>query len=144
MQEAPGIIHVAVLIALYGFIAAVVLLMWQEAQRLAGDAMRTGDAPEGALVVLQPGSTGMDVGDTLKLQIYTSIGRSSDNVIVLLDNSVSAKHSLVTYQEGSWWLQDVGSTNGTVLNGTGVSGRLPLRAHDVVALGKVHLSLEEI
>jgi len=144
MQMALYITDVAVLIALYIFLAAVFLLVWREAQGLSKNLAHNGEVPTGRLVVLQPGNTEMQLGDTFRLEGYTSIGRSSDNIVVLSDSSVSARHAVLTYQEGFWWLQDSGSTNGTMLNGSQISSRLPLRAHDVVGLGKVQLRLEEI
>jgi pSer/pThr/pTyr-binding forkhead associated (FHA) protein len=144
MQMALHVADVAVLIALYVFLAAVFLLVWREARGLSEDLAHNGDVLTGRLVVLQPGNTEMQVGDTFRLEGYTTIGRSSDNVIVLSDHSVSARHAVLTYQEGFWWLQDSASTNGTMLNGAKISSRLPLRAQDVVALGKVQLRLEEI
>ena len=53
-------------------------------------------------------------------QLYqgeTTIGRSSRNDIVLKDSTVSKQHAKVVERQGRFWLYDLGSTNGTRLNG---------------------------
>jgi hypothetical protein len=43
----------------------------------------------------------------------TRLGRDSDNHVVLDDERVSLHHALITVREGVYWLEDLGSTNGT-------------------------------
>ncbi len=45
-----------------------------------------------------------------------SIGRGSDNTLVLESDSVSRRHARFENRDGSWWVTDLGSTNGTYVN----------------------------
>src|SRR5688572_4288394 len=53
------------------------------------------------------------------------IGRAPDNQVVLTDSYASAAHAELVNKKGRRWLQDLGSTNGTRLNGQPVPPRKP-------------------
>ena len=59
----------------------------------------------------------------------TTIGRGSNNLIPLLDPTASRNHAKVHYQEGSWVVEDLGSTNGIVYKGERVD-KISLRPGD--------------
>jgi pSer/pThr/pTyr-binding forkhead associated (FHA) protein len=63
------------------------------------------------------------------------IGRSSSCQIVIGEPTVSRHHARLRSRDGRWVLQDLGSTNGTYLNGRRV-GRCELRPGDLVLLGE--------
>ncbi|GEM_PF-2451941 len=54
-------------------------------------------------------------------QSELSIGRTSDNDFVLGDAGVSRKHAQITFENGQYYIQDLGSANGVMLNGKAVS-----------------------
>ena len=70
------------------------------------------------------------------------IGRSPGADIVIADDFVSARHARVTPAPGGAVLEDLGSTNGTVLDGTQVSGMVPLTAGSVIELGAVKIAVK--
>jgi len=70
----------------------------------------------------------------LGLQPLT-IGRGPDNALVLRDPGVSTHHALICRDGSALLLRDLGSTNGTTLDGALVSGPQPLRAGQVLRLG---------
>jgi hypothetical protein len=59
------------------------------------------------------GETGAAAGSWELLRGRTRLGRDSDNHVVLDDERVSAHHALITVRDGVYWLEDLGSTNGT-------------------------------
>jgi pSer/pThr/pTyr-binding forkhead associated (FHA) protein len=65
----------------------------------------------------------------------TSVGRSISCDIVLTDKSVSRQHSIVYCLKGKFFIEDVGSTNGTLLNGKAITTRMELVPGDEVKLG---------
>ena len=84
--------------------------------------------------------TGESVSHDLVEETYT-IGRAPENSIRLEDNSVSGRHAeLIVVSEGCY-LKDLGSTNGTLVNGQAVTG-VQLRAGDRIRFGKVEASFE--
>ncbi len=64
-----------------------------------------------------------------------NIGRDLANDIVLRDPQVSRYHLRLTLREQDYVLADLGSTNGTRLNGQQISGQRPLKDGDIIALG---------
>ncbi len=70
-----------------------------------------------------------------------SLGRERSCDVVLDDPLVSRRHARLRFRDGSWILHDLGSTNGTFLNGLRV-GRCQLRAGDRLDLGDTRLRVD--
>lgn len=68
-----------------------------------------------------------------------SIGRRSSNDVCIPDLSVSGNHALITFESGSFWLEDLNSTNGTYVNGQVVQ-RQPIGEDDEIIIGKIRLT----
>jgi adenylate cyclase len=66
------------------------------------------------------------------------IGRGGDNDVVLPDHSVSRRHAVVRPVDGDWVIQDLGSTNGLVINRSTVQ-REQLRVGDRLRIGAFEL-----
>lgn len=62
-------------------------------------------------------------------------GRASDNDVVLEDPTVSAHHARFYLKAGSLWVEDMKSTNGTVVNGTRIAQAFRLRPGDRIIIG---------
>lgn len=65
-----------------------------------------------------------------------TIGRDSSNGVAINDAEVSRKHSRLTFQGGKYVLEDLGSTNGTFVNGQRIAGPVVLKPGDVISLGE--------
>lgn len=71
-------------------------------------------------------------------EIEAVIGRSGDEARVVVDHqSVSSKHAKIRFAGGQFNLSDLGSANGTFLDGVRISGESPLPPQSVVTLGTV-------
>jgi pilus assembly protein CpaF len=64
------------------------------------------------------------------------IGRDSSNSIAINDAEISRKHSRLSFQGGKYVIEDLGSTNGTFVNGQRLAGPVVLKPGDVVSLGE--------
>lgn len=66
----------------------------------------------------------------------TTVGRGQGNSIVLSDIEIARNHAVIWKENGAWYLQDLGSLNGTVVNGRkAVAGeRIPLGEHSIILL----------
>jgi predicted component of type VI protein secretion system len=64
------------------------------------------------------------------------IGRDSSNGVAINDAEISRKHSRLSFQGGKYVLEDLGSTNGTFVNGQRLAGPVVLKPGDVVSLGE--------
>jgi pilus assembly protein CpaF len=65
-----------------------------------------------------------------------TIGRDAANGVAINDAEVSRKHSRLSFQGGKYVIEDLGSTNGTFVNGQRLSGPVVLKPGDVVSLGE--------
>lgn len=77
-------------------------------------------------------------GDTAQL------GREVDNDVVLDSSHVSRRHAVVVWREGAFEIADLGSTNGTQVNGEPVTQPRILRDGDVIHLYTVELNFYEL
>lgn len=73
------------------------------------------------------------------------VGRLGPLEVVLEDNSVSRNHAEIRFTDRGWRLRDLGSTNGTRLNGVRLSaGQWPLRTRDLIQFGEVAIVVEAL
>lgn len=97
--------------------------------------MNDADAtPDGARLVLD---TAAGPCATVLQGPRATLGRTGADV-VLDDPTVSRLHAVVAEVSGGWVLEDLGSRNGTYVNGRRVAGPVALRDGDVVRLGTCH------
>ena len=73
-----------------------------------------------------------------------TLGSSSDSDLVVEDGSVSRVHALFERLGGVWFVEDLGSRNGTYVNGQRISGRRLVRPGDEVRLGVARLVLRGV
>ena len=71
-----------------------------------------------------------------------SIGRASDCTIPIKDRYLSRRHAEIIAGDGLWILKDLGSANGTYVNGSRVERDLPLKAGDRIRLGDTEILFE--
>ena len=70
-----------------------------------------------------------------------TLGRSSQNDVVIPDASLSRHHARISIRDGVPYLEDLGSLNGTAINGGRISLPHPLQEEDNIQLGQVAMSL---
>jgi FHA domain-containing protein len=80
--------------------------------------------------------TSINLGDS-----PVTIGRANDSTLVLTDDYASTKHARVFLRDGQWLVEDLGSTNGTFLDRTKVTGPTPVAAGTPIRIGKTVLEL---
>ena len=78
------------------------------------------------------------VGQEIALtQDVTTLGRTPTCQIVIDDNFASRRHAQIVYRDEIYWLRDLNSKNGTLLNNERVSGELPLADGAEIRIGEV-------
>ena len=70
-----------------------------------------------------------------------TIGRSPSCTLVLEDSYASSRHARIFPKDGTWWLEDLGATNGTTLAGQSVTGTAELSVGVPVRIGQTTLEL---
>lgn len=88
--------------------------------------------------------TGPTPGKTFPLEkSEINLGRDVANDVFINDAEVSRRHARLTVQAGNFMLEDLGSTNGSFVNGQRLAGPRMLHPGDVIQLGEnVSLSFE--
>jgi hypothetical protein len=149
VSEALLVLKILFLVLLYLFIWRIVrsaakdVRMPQESFVLApGSVPGLGEQPQietGRLVVVR--SPALEEGDEVQLDSAPlMLGRGARNDVDLgRDEFASSEHARIEPRRDGVWIEDVGSTNGTYLNGTRVAGPKRLSVGDIVRVGETEL-----
>jgi pSer/pThr/pTyr-binding forkhead associated (FHA) protein len=109
----------------------------QLADLLEGDP----EPPYAFLVVL----TGAARGTTLVVdRLPVELGRSQDVELVLPDETVSRRHAVLRGDRNSLEVEDLGSSNGTAINGNPMVGALSLLDGDLVSFGSATVLVKRV
>ncbi|MBA2595023.1 MAG: FHA domain-containing protein [Chloroflexia bacterium] len=94
-----------------------------------------------SLLTLAGAESSLPPGTAIPLEVVTTLGRIAGNTIVVADPHTSARHAEIRFERGQWWLRDLGSSNGTSLNGEPVRTVMAVRPGDVLQCGRVRFRL---
>ncbi|HWQ83150.1 MAG TPA: FHA domain-containing protein [Anaerolineales bacterium] len=135
--SAPVLLALRVVLALvlYGFLALALNLTWKNlratSQRLA--------VPQFPRLALLPADTEAEPG-YYNTQIVL-VGRDPASDLHLDDPTISAHHARISFHHGQWWLEDLHSRNGTLLNQEAVSEPVVITGGDSLRCGQVELRI---
>jgi pSer/pThr/pTyr-binding forkhead associated (FHA) protein len=151
-DETLLVLKLAFLVLLYGFILLVVRTATKDIGGAPQESIVLGAADAAKLraahglgparfVVLD--APGFRTGSTLEVSGVTIVGRDHD-VGVRLDGDefASARHTRIDPRPDGVWVEDLGSTNGTFVNGAQITSRRLLQPGDVLRVGETELRLE--
>jgi transcriptional regulator with GAF, ATPase, and Fis domain len=95
-----------------------------------------------AYLIIQHGGRWTDI---LRLQPgqTVTIGRSSENEVVVRDERASRRHAKIAYHDDGWHVQDLGSRNGTQVSGQLIDGDHPLSSGQTIELGGCRLTFTD-
>jgi len=110
----------------------------RQAGRPEPTARPSGKAPRSVVVVDDKGSK---IGTHSLADGQLQIGRADACQVQLSDNYASQFHARIFRRDGSWFVEDLGSTNGTYLNQRRLTAPSELRAGDRLKIGKTTLEL---
>ncbi len=136
---------IAIWLVRLAFLGLLYAFLWSVVRALLRDLRAAGREPDtelGRLVVLESPSGEPPAGMVFALDAVTRIGRDVNDTIVLDDEFVSADHAVLTFRGRGWYIEDLGSTNGTWVNGLRVEEVAPVAFGDELQLGRVRLRLD--
>ena len=142
----------------FGFLIVLYLfLLWVARSALKEVRATTAPAPEAtgfhpvgpggrepgtdaSLVVLKGG--GLEVGERFDLFGGLTIGRSTECDVRIEDRFASGVHARLFSRSGGYYVEDMGSTNGTFHNGAQLNGESPLTDLDEIRIGDTEFRFE--
>lgn len=131
------ILRIAMIVALYALLGWILLLMWRTLRQETLFLSARKIAP--LSLVLETPEAGKQIfyftqGDVV-------IGRDPDCECVLPDTTISAHHVRFAYHHNQWWVEDLGSRNGTSLNGTALTVPTIVVDSDMIKCGQTTLKI---
>jgi pSer/pThr/pTyr-binding forkhead associated (FHA) protein len=131
------LLRLALTAALYAFLGWAIYTLWRELQfQQAALAAR----------LVPPLQLTIQSAEGTRMERYTtpivSIGRSPQCDCAIDDRTLSAQHARLSYHHNQWWLEDLASTNGTLLHGEPVTTAVVLASGDLINCGKVQIIIE--
>ena len=126
----------------YAFLALFLALVVQAVRAVFANLDVPSAPSRGRTVLVVDSPEGLR-GQMFVVSGETVIGRNPPCAILLRDDHVSARHARL-FERGGWlWIEDLRSTNGTLLNGERVRYATPVRNGDRLTVGDVMLTLRE-
>jgi hypothetical protein len=122
--------------------AAALLRTIRQDMSLAASQVASRHHARGRLVIVTAGDSSLEVGQTFALLPVTSLGRAPSNTVHLADTYASNDHGLLSLRSGRWWLEDLGSSNGTTLNDQLLAAPAVVSSGDLIGIGRVTLKVE--
>ena len=143
-----GVIKVAFLALLWVFIAMIAgvvrrdIFARDDAHPSGGlpNPKRRGRRGKAAQLVVIGGA---GLGDSVGLRGEVIVGRSPDSTLDIEDDYASGKHARFYRDDESWIVADMGSTNGTVVNGLRITRPTRVGDGDIVRVGRTSIKVEE-
>lgn len=136
-------LHILLLVMLYLFIFRVVVLILKDLRRERGG----GHEPDGTpvrsrmpvLAVTESDEPRHPTGQQIGLDRVVYIGRGEENQVKLTGSYASHRHTRIIFRDGKYFLEDLGSTNGTYINGVRITEPVMLRDGDLIRVAGVTL-----
>jgi hypothetical protein len=100
-----------------------------------GDRKRRTRKTLGLEIISAGQNSNLKKGGVIPVNGQLTIGRKDDNLLVLIDPYVSSHHVKIFIKNTDFIIEDLGSTNGTLLNGERMEGKQLLGAGDEIKVG---------
>lgn len=131
------ILRILMAVTLYAFVAFAFYLLWKSLRKPAA-AGREKTMP----VLILKRADSVD-GETQRFDCpEVIVGREKGCQYCMKDETISARHARLSYHNNQWWVEDLGSTNGTYLNLLPVTTPTVLVGGDTLMFGKVSLNVK--
>jgi pSer/pThr/pTyr-binding forkhead associated (FHA) protein len=131
------ILRVLLVCALYAFLTTALWVMWRElsttSEQVSGRKIRA--------IRLQVGTASQAPIVRTFAKAEVTLGRDPASDLPLADEAVSARHAMMTFHHGQWWIEDLGSRNGTRLNAQPLEGATVLAHGDEISCGKSRIEV---
>jgi pSer/pThr/pTyr-binding forkhead associated (FHA) protein len=124
------VLRIIIAISLFAFLTFMLISLWQD---LKSRAQLRLTMPMAHLLTISSES----LEPAYQLGEVNLLGRANDNTLTLPETTVSAYHARISFRQGTWWLEDLGSRNGTIINDIPVVEPTIVIFGDEIHLGSV-------
>ena len=122
---------------LYIFLGWAVWLIWQDIRR---ESLSLTNTIQPTLSLITKSADGEISRKFHSKEIL--IGRDAICDLRLEDQTISARHARLTFRQGQWWLEDLQSKNGTLLNLEALSTPVVVTTDDKIQCGQVEIYIQ--
>jgi hypothetical protein len=129
--------RLGVVVLLYAFLFQVMRATWRGLQ--PRDSPEPRHRSRASLEIVQPAQTRLRHGEIIPVGSGLTIGREHGNDLIVDEDTVSGRHSRLMMRDGLWWIEDLGSTNGTLVNEVQIARPKKLGPGDLIQIGRVRL-----
>ena len=134
MAKISSIMNYAIIAIIYLIIIFALRIMYKDIK--GGGKKRVVVKKTMGLEVIERGENfNLRVGAVIPLNNELSVGRKADNLLILGDKYVSSEHARIYRKNTDYILQDLGSTNGTLMNKKRVKDRVVIKKGDEIKIG---------
>ena len=137
------ILRLLLIVLLYLFLMQVVIAITRDLRKVSTATEAKGTPVLGHLVVVDSGPSSIAPGTRFDLMPQTTIGRGPTCTVQIPENFISGEHTRMWFRNGSWYVQDAGSTNGTYLNNQPARDALVAHFGDIVQVGFIRFKLAQ-
>lgn len=130
------ILRISLMLSLYAFLVWAFYTIWRELH-INGLLISARKVPVLRILPIDPPDETVYEFSTPEV----IIGREQGCDYCLQDETVSARHTRLSYHHNQWWVEDLNSTNGTFLNDERVTLPTVIISEDDFRIGKVVLNL---
>ena len=132
------VFRILLALALYLFLCLTLWMIWQDLKRSGIQAMR----PRSPALSLEVALAAARPFFRTFTQPEVLLGRDPLCELRLDDEAISARHAKFSYHHGQWWIEDLRSTNGTLLNSIMLTTPTVLTDGDEVKCGQATLRVK--
>jgi len=132
------IFKLVIIAIIYIIIFTALRIMYKDVK--GGGKERRSQMKTYGLEIMNPGnSENLRRGAVIPVKGVITIGRKPDNMLVLNDPYASSYHARIFMKDEECIIEDLESTNGTILNGERLLGKAFLASGDEISIGSVSL-----
>ncbi|MBU3205031.1 FHA domain-containing protein [Clostridium algidicarnis] len=127
------------IIILYVIIILALRIMYKDVKnggKSSGKKKQLGKSL-GLVVEEQGDNLALKKGSVIPIRGSITLGRTEENNVVLSDKYVSSTHAKIYSKNDKYFLEDLKSTNGTILNGVKINGMVEIFVDDQIQIGSL-------
>jgi pSer/pThr/pTyr-binding forkhead associated (FHA) protein len=132
------LIRTILALTLYAFLGWAFITIWRDL-RQQKTTVQNQQPPEISLHIQN--------GDEVVSQLFrgseVTLGRDPNCECTLSSETVSARHARFTFHHSQWWLEDLQSTNGTIINGQPLTTAIVVIPGDQIHCGDIQINILE-